>query len=61
MKIIITVSQITPGGGLSKYICTLADILTKNTNNQIYVITTHDSEDNLQFVMCLLQRLIPEL
>lgn len=48
MKIVITVSQITPGGGLSKYICTLADILTKDTNNQVYVLTTHASEVNPQ-------------
>lgn len=58
MKIIITVSQITPGGGLSKYICTLADILTKNTNNQIYVITTHASEDNLQLEQLMAERAI---
>lgn len=48
MKIVITVSQITPGGGLSKYICTLADILTTDTNNQVYVLTTHASEVNPQ-------------
>ena len=48
MKIIITVSQITPGGGLSKYICTLADILTKDTDNQVNVLTTHASEVNPQ-------------
>ncbi len=48
MKIVITVSQITPGGGLSKYICTLADILTKDTNNKVYVLTTHASEVNPQ-------------
>ena len=48
MVIVITVSQITPGGGLSKYICTLADILTKDTDNQLYVLTTHPSEVNPQ-------------
>lgn len=48
MRIAIIVSQITPGGGLSKYICTLADILTKDTNKQVYVLTTHASEVNPQ-------------
>lgn len=46
MRIAIVVSQITPGGGLSKYICTLTDILTKDTYNQVYVVTTHQSEVN---------------
>lgn len=46
MKIAITVSQITPGGGLTKYVCTLADILTRNTDNEVYIITTHLSEKN---------------
>lgn len=48
MIIVITVSQITPGGGVSKYICTLADILAKDTDNQVYVLTTHASEVNPQ-------------
>lgn len=48
MKIVITVSQITPGGGLSKYICTLVDVLTQDTKNQICVLTTHKSEANPQ-------------
>lgn len=46
MKIAITVSQITPGGGLTKYVCTLVDILTRNTDNEVYIITTHLSEKN---------------
>lgn len=48
MIIVIIVSQITPGGGLSKYICTLADILTTDTDKQVYVLTTHASEVNPQ-------------
>ena len=46
MKIAIIVSQITPGGGLSKYISTLADILTDGTPNKIWIIVTHFSEKN---------------
>lgn len=46
MKIIITVSQITPGGGLTKYVYTLSEILSKNTDNEVFVITTHQSEKN---------------
>lgn len=46
MRIAIVVSQITPGGGVSKYICTLADVLTQDSDNQIYVITTHQSDVN---------------
>lgn len=46
MKIAITVSQITSGGGLSKYICTLADILTDGTSNEIWIIVTHPSKEN---------------
>ena len=48
MKIALVVSQVTPGGGLSKYVCTLADILTKDANNQVYILTTHASEVNPQ-------------
>ena len=46
MKIAIIVSQITPGGGLSKYISTLADILTDGTPNKIWIIVAHFSEKN---------------
>lgn len=46
MKIAITVSQITPGGGLTKYICTLIEILTKSTDNDVWLITTHPSKAN---------------
>lgn len=49
MKIIITVSQITPGGGLTKYVCTLSEILSRNTDNEVFVITTHHSEKNEAF------------
>ena len=48
MRIVVLASQITPGGGLSKYICTLADILTKETNNQVVILSTHASEVNSQ-------------
>lgn len=48
MKIVIAVSQITPGGGISRYICTLADILSSDVRNQVYVLTTHESESNPQ-------------
>lgn len=47
MKIAITVSSITPGSGLSKYVCTLTKILSSN-NNQIYVITTHSSNPSYE-------------
>lgn len=47
MKIAIIVSQITPGGGLSKYISTLADILTDGTPNKIWIIVTHFSEKTM--------------
>lgn len=46
MKIAITVSQVTPGGGLTKYVCTLTDILTSDLQNEVWVITTHQSESN---------------
>ena len=49
MRIVITISQISPGGGLTKYVCTLADILTKEGENEIWVITTHKSEPNPEF------------
>ena len=44
MKIAITVSSITPGSGLSKYILTLIKILNVN-RNEIFVITTHGKDD----------------
>ena len=47
MKIAITVSQITPGGGLTKYVCTLVEILSTDEKNEVWVITTHPSENNL--------------
>lgn len=46
MKIAITVSQVTPGGGLTKYVCTLTDILTSDLQNEVWVISTHQSESN---------------
>lgn len=48
MKIVIVVSQVTPGGGLSKYICTLVGVLTQDSNNQVTVLATHASEENPQ-------------
>ena len=42
LKILITVSSITPGSGLSKYILSLATILNK-LNYQVIVATTHDN------------------
>lgn len=56
MRIAIIVSQITPGGGVSKYICTLADILAKDTDNQVYVLTTHTSEVNPQLEQLKVER-----
>lgn len=46
MKIAITASQVTPGGGLTKYICTLTEILTEATDNNVWLITTHPSKAN---------------
>lgn len=46
MKIVISVSQISPGGGLTKYVCSLAKILTDNGDNEIWVLTTHPSKKN---------------
>ena len=46
MKIAITVSQITPGGGLTKYICSLTEVLISNTDNEVWIVTTHKSESN---------------
>lgn len=46
MKIAITVSETTPSGGLSKYIYTLADILTNKCSNEIWIIVTHLSKVN---------------
>lgn len=46
MKTAITVSQISPGGGLSKYVCTLAKILTEAGNNEVWIVTTHPSKPN---------------
>lgn len=46
MKIVITVSQTTPGGGLTKYICTLTEILTDNIDNEVWIISTHPSKTN---------------
>lgn len=46
MKIVITVSQITPGGGLTKYVCSLADILTRKGKNTVWILTTHSTEAN---------------
>lgn len=46
MRIAITVSQISPGGGLTKYVCTLTEILTDGVDNEIWVITTHPSKTN---------------
>lgn len=48
MKIAITVSSVSPGGGLTKYVCTLADILTQDGGNEVWVITTHASSDNAE-------------
>lgn len=46
MKIAITVSQVTPGGGVTKYICTLTEILTEVIDNDIWLISTHSSKAN---------------
>lgn len=46
MKIAITISHVTPGGGLTKYICTLVEILSVDEKNEVWVITTHPSENN---------------
>ena len=46
MKFAITVSQVTPGGGLSKYVCTLTEILASEPNNEVWVISTHATEQN---------------
>lgn len=46
MKIVITVSLISPGGGLTKYVCTLAKILTDTGNNEVWIVTTHPSKTN---------------
>lgn len=40
MKIIITVSSLTKGSGLSKYVYNLCDVLKKD-NNELHIITTH--------------------
>lgn len=58
MRIAIVVSQITPGGGVSKYICTLADVLTQDSNNQVYVLTTHESEENPQLEQLKAERTV---
>lgn len=58
MRIAIIVSQITPGGGVSKYICTLADVLTQDSNNQVYVLTTHESEENPQLEQLKAERTV---
>ena len=55
MKIAITVSSVSPGGGLTKYVCTLADILTQDGDNDVWVITTHSSGENAE-----LERLVAE-
>lgn len=46
MKIVITVSQVTPGGGLTKYVCALADILTRRGENTVWILTTHPTKVN---------------
>lgn len=40
MKYLLSVSSITPGSGLSKYVLTLADLLSKN-GNEVELLTTH--------------------
>ena len=47
MKIVITVSSVSPGGGLTKYVCTLADILSQESANEVWVVTTHGSSRNV--------------
>lgn len=42
----IVVSNITPGGGLTKYVCNLARFLTDDSQSEVSVITTHKSEYN---------------
>lgn len=47
MKIVIVVSQISPGGGLTKYVANLAYMLSENSENIVSIITTHHSEENV--------------
>lgn len=56
MKIAITVSSVSPGGGLTKYVCTLADILTQEGGNDVWVITTHTSSDNAELARLVVER-----
>lgn len=42
MRFLITVSSLTPGSGLSRYIFSLAEIMQKR--HDVWVLTTHNSE-----------------
>ena len=46
MRYVITVSQITPGGGLTKYVCSLCEILTSESQNEVWIVATHASKSN---------------
>lgn len=41
MRYLITVSSLTPGSGLSRYVFSLCRLLVKG-GNEVYVLTTHD-------------------
>lgn len=41
MRYLITVSSLTPGSGLTRYVFTLCEILIAS-GNEVYVLTTHD-------------------
>lgn len=43
MRYLITVSSLTPGSGLSRYVFSLCELLARD--NELYVLTTHDSGD----------------
>lgn len=58
MKIVITVSMISPGGGLTKYVCSLAKILTDTGNNEVWIVTTHPSKTNPELENLMQERSI---
>lgn len=42
MRYLITVSSLTPGSGLSRYVFSLCRLLVKDNDNDVWVMTTHD-------------------
>lgn len=44
MRFLISVSSLTPGSGLSRYVFTLCSLLAEV--NEVYVVTTHDCGNN---------------